>query len=117
MNIQIPETAILPFEPLGIPKLGVLQYGSVIEALDTAFETMNEYGRNTDKLIGIDAIKLFLYSCLRDMGALKDTIEINVWSVQGGHVRALAEFAMPDKPMQEYGGLIRSRIGFRKTRR
>jgi hypothetical protein len=115
--MNIPESAIRPFEPHGIPKLGVLQYASVEEALEEAFETMNEYGRNTDKLIGIDAIHLFLYSCLRDMGALKDTIKIDVWNVQGGHVRALAEFAMPNKTMQEYSGLIRSRIGFRKTRR
>jgi len=118
--MNIPESAIRPFEPFGIPKLRVLPYASVEEALDYAFETMNQHGQITDKPIGSDAIKLFLYGCLTEpgMGVLKNSISINVWfEVQNRHIRVALEYAMPDKTRHRYTGLVRSRSGFKRANR
>lgn len=74
--MNIPESVILPFEPLGIPRIGILPYASVIEALDEAFKTMNELGDGNEKPMHLEGIELFLKGCLQSMDALMSKVHI-----------------------------------------
>jgi len=116
--MNIPESAIRPFEPLGIPSIGIRKYASITEALQEAFETMNAFGKmDDDKPIGVDTIELFLRSCLGGVDASLGVINFAGWS--GGHM-CVVDFNYKIQSTGEtryYAGLVRSKAGFKKTTR
>ena len=75
--MNIPESAIRPFEPLGIPRLGIMPYASVLEILDEAFKTMNELGDDNEEVMSTEGIELFLVGCLNEVGATTLTISVD----------------------------------------
>jgi hypothetical protein len=112
--MNIPESAILPFEPLCIPKIGVLRHGSVTEALDEAFEIMNRRGTEDNKPIGVDAIKLFLLGVLNDYKATLDTIYVTGWS---GRIVVVDITYSINRGLVGYVGYVKSDNGFKRPSR
>lgn len=74
--MDIPKSAIAPFMPLGVPSLGIVPYKNIIEALDEAFDTMNNLGADSDEPMNKEGMEMFLSECLRVMGAI--SLEVNI---------------------------------------
>ena len=121
MNIDVPSAAIEPFEPLGFPKLGIINYAGIKEALDEAFKTMNISGEKRDKQhrLCIDAIHLFLYSCIEQGGADGDSITIEDLFRADNNTCCyiVARYTTPNGKMQRYSGVVRSKFGFTESHR
>ena len=119
--MNIPESAILPFEPLGIPKLSIINYAGIKEALDEAFKIMNLSGERRDEQhrLGIDAIHLFLYSCIEQGGANENSITIEDLFRADNNTCCyiVARYTTPNGRMQRYSGVVRSKVGFTESRR
>ena len=114
IQMNIPESAIRPFEPLGIPKIGIVPYASIIHALDDAFKTMNELGEEHDKAMQLEGIELFLMGCVKNMGALTskvlvtqfchDECDVDVYYTTKG-----------SRTLHRYNGMVYSNSGFKHS--
>ena len=119
IQMNIPKIAIEPFEPLGIPTLGILKYASV-ESLDEAFTIMNRHGENNDDPMSIDAIYLFLFQCIRDAGAHKDSIHINIdIDIESDNNLCYIDiyYMKLDGKLYKFNRTVQSNAGFGLTRR
>ena len=110
--MDIPQSVIEPFEPLGIPKLGVMKYESITAALDRAFEIMNNH--NGVLPLGVDAIKLFLQGMLVDCDATLDDINVTGWD---GDLVVVDLTYSADRGPVRYVNHVESDVGFGRPSR
>ena len=112
--MNIPKSAIRPFEPHGIPRLCLIKYATITDALDEAFKIMNLSGEDDDTRLSTYTIRLFLFGCVMDGGG--SSIEIDIMSVRsmprGRSALAIVSYTTPNKKVHRYTGAIRSNAGF-----
>jgi hypothetical protein len=109
--MNIPESAIQPFQPLGIPKLKIMSYASIIEALDKTFETMNRIGEAYDFMY-IDGIELLFTKCLQEMGVFTSKVLITQFCYTECDVNICY---VTNRALKQYSGTIHSTGGFKKV--
>ena len=111
--MNIPKSSIRPFEPHGIPRLCLIKYATIKDALDEAFKIMNASGEDDDTRLSTYTIRLFLFGCVMDGGGSSINIDIlpSVGS-SGQSALAIVRYTTPNKRVQRYSGAIRSNAGF-----
>lgn len=110
--MNIPESAIRPFEPLGIPKIDIVSYRSIRKALDVAFHSMNHFGEMRTLPVSTNTIEGYLRDRLEAAGANPKYTCVNKW-YRGNVCHVSIHYAMECADLYRgYSGIVRSKAGF-----
>ena len=114
-EMNIPESAIRPFEPLGIPKLSISN-DIAWETFSTALDEVNSYSKSISGAMLKRSVQYYIRDALNEAGAEFVNIKIRgpyhdtTNPIPVCHITVYSK--MPNKPMRHMGGPIWSTGGF-----
>lgn len=110
--MNIPESAIKPFMPLGVPKLYVDSSASIERELDAAFNIMNHFENVRKRPVSLDAVDGYLRERIKQSGGNPNFTHVHKWQLENECRITIFYSVFGKNPFREYRNAVRSIKGF-----